>query len=591
VRVQEIESIRVDREVALKSGIKLNAGGGIQGVMNRLLARNVERVLSVPGGRLFRRYERASRDPEGAQRAVLAEILAFAADTAFGREHGLAGVGTYAEYKAAVPVRDYEGHRPYVDRHARGETGVLFPGKPLMYTRTSGTTAKPKLIPISRYNFERTIKDRGKLWLHGLSRSFPGIYAGQDFTIASPAVEGHTADGTPYGSLSGLIYRNIPEFVKLVHTIPYEVITIKDYDAKAYCLLRLGVPANVTGIFTGNPATVLNLVTKAELWKEELVRDVRDGTLKPGLDVEPGIRRAIEERLEPCPERAAELDAIASSAAGFRPAGYWPNLKLVHTWTNGNCALVIPKLMPWFAEGTPVLDFGYIASEITAADLIDPATNGSLLALLSGFYEFSPVEDEGAADRRFLMAHELEVGRRYYVYVTTFSGLYRYDMNDVVEIVGAHNRAPILRFLFKGKGVTSIQGEKVSEAQFIEAVHRAAGAASVRCDFFVGYANPERNLYELYVELLGDAGAEERGRLGAAVDAALREINIEYDAKRHSERLKPPEVIALGPDAFQRYRALRLSEGAHEGQLKWLHLSSTAVDRDRMKRLSEPPAG
>ena len=573
----------------MKSGVKLNAGGGIKGLVNRVLARNVERVLAIPGRKLYARYERATREPEAAQRAVLAEIVSVAADTVFGREHGLGEVRSYEEYRARVPVRDYEGHRPYVERHAKGEAGVLFPGKPLMYTRTSGTTALPKLIPISRYNFERTIKNRGKLWLYGLSRHFPGIYSGQDFTIVSPAVEGRTEDGTPFGSLSGLIYKNIPEFVKLVHTIPYDVITIKDYDAKAYCLLRLGVPADVTAIFTGNPATVLNLATKADLWKEEIIRDVRDGTLRPDLRVEPHIRSAIEERLTPCAARAAELDAVAASDGGFRPAGYWPNLKLVHTWTNGNCSLVLPKLKPWFEEGTPVLDFGYIASEITAADLIDPATNGSLLALLSGFYEFSPIEDEDAADKPFLMAHELEIGARYYIYVTTFSGLYRYDMNDVVEVVAAHNGAPILKFLFKGKGITSIQGEKVSEAQFIDAVKRASEKTTVSCDFFVGYANPERNLYELYVELLGEPAKEHLEGFGAAVDAMLREINIEYDAKRHSERLKPVEIIPLGPNAFQRYRALRLAEGAHEGQLKWLHLSSTTVDRDRMKRLSEPP--
>ena len=573
----------------MKTGIKTNAARGPKGALNRLLARNIERVLAIPGKKLYSRYERAARDPEAAQRAVLGEILELARDTAFGREHRLAGVRDYEAFRDRVPVRDYEGHRPYVDRHARGEADVLFPGKPLMYTRTSGTTALPKLIPISRQNFERTIRDRGKLWLHGLARSFPGIYRGQDFTVVSPAVEGHTEDGTPFGSLSGLIYKNIPDFVKLVHTIPYEVITIRDYDAKAYCLLRLGVPADVTVVVTGNPATVLNLAVKADLWKEDLIRDVRDGTLKAALPLEPQIRRAIEERLEPCAARAAELGAAAERSPLFRPADYWPNLKLVHTWTNGNCALVVPKLAPWFAEGTPVLDFGYIASEITAADLIDPATNGSLLALLSGFYEFSPVEDEDAPGRRFLLAHELEVGAKYFVYVTTFSGLYRYDMNDIVEIVGRHDRAPILRFLYKGKGVTSMQGEKVSEAQLIDAVGRASAVLGVRCEFFVGYANPERDLYELYVELSDGASKEAHAAFGAAVDAQLRALNIEYDAKRHTERLKPLEVVPLGPDAFARYRRLRLDEGAHEGQLKWLHLSSTPATRDRMKRLSVPP--
>lgn len=535
---------------------------------------------------MYRRFVRESKTPRETQESLLRDILAQSADTAFGKEHGFDEIRTVEDYRKRVPVRDYEGHRPYVDRHAAGETDVLFPGKPMMYTRTSGTTAEPKLIPISRYNFERTIKKRGKAWLHGLSRRFPGLFAGKDFTIVSPAIEGHTEDGTIMGSLSGAIYRNIPEFMKLVHTIPYEVITVADYEAKAYTLLRFGVPSNVTSIFTGNPSTILNLVTKADLWKEDLIRDVRDGTLKASLDLEPEIRALAEARLEPAPERAAQLEALASEADTLRPAQYWPNLKLVHTWTNGNCRLVIPRLRPWFAPGLPILDFGYIASEINAANFMDFETQGSHLALGSAFYEFSP-EEEGDDPETFLCAHELEAGRRYYIYVTTLSGLYRYDMNDVLEVAGHFNEAPIIRFMYKGKGVTSITGEKLSEEQFIEAVKQASAEREIAHDFFVGYANAERGHYELYIELEGTPGGGEVEAFSSAVDGAIRERNVEYDAKRHSERLAPIEVIPLGKDAFARYRRLRMDEGAYEGQFKWLHLSGTEATRDRMRKLAE----
>jgi len=570
-----------------RSGIRTQ-GAGIGGALNRLMSRHVERILAVPGGKLYRRYVKQSRDVAEVQTALLRDITARGAATVFGLEHGFGSIRDYEGYRANVPVRDYEAHRPYVARHAQGEADVLFPGKPMMYTRTSGTTDQPKLIPISPYNFERTIRNRGKLWLHGLSRNFPGIFDGKDFTIVSPAEEGRTEDGTLMGSLSGLIYRNIPEFMKLIHTIPYEVITIRDYEAKAYTLLRFGVPSDVTSVFTGNPSTVLNLVTKADLWKEDLIRDVRDGTLKASLDLEPGLRAMIEERLEPAPARAAELERLAGAAGVLRPADYWPNLKLVHTWTNGNCNLVVPKLRPWFRDGTPVLDFGYIASEITATDLMDPATQGSLLAVGSAFYEFTPIEEEDSPST-FLLAHQLEVGRRYYIYVTTLSGLYRYDMNDVMEVVGHFNEAPIMRFLYKGKGVTSITGEKLSEAQFIDAVHRAAAATGLRHEFFVGYANAERGLYEVYIEL-PRCDRESAGRFGDALDRAMREVNVEYDAKRHSERLAPCEIVPLEADAFSGYRDLRMAEGALEGQFKWLHLSAIGSARDRMIRLSKPPA-
>jgi hypothetical protein len=567
----------------MRSGIR-SSSGGIRGIVNGFLARNIETVLSVPGSRLMRRFVRACRDVEATQSAVLREILEYAGESEFGRKHGFSRLRSHEDFARAVPVGDYEAHRPYVDRHARGERDVLFPGKPFMYNRSSGTTARPKLIPVTEYNFQRTIRDRGKLWLYGLMRDFPGVYSGKDLTLVSPAVEGHTEDGTPYGSLSGLIYSNIPDFVKLLHTIPYDVILIDDYDSKVYTLLRFSVPSDVTCILTGNPSTVLNLVARADAWKEDLIRDVRDGTLRRDLVLDPGTRASCEALLEPAPERAAELERIASSEERFRPADYWPNIKLVHTWKNGNCRLVVPKLGEWFREETPMLDFGYIASEITATDLVDRRTDGSILQVLSGFYEFTPY-GEGVDDGSFLLAHELEEGQSYFVYVTTFSGLYRYDMNDVVEVIGRFQEVPILRFLYKGKGVTSITGEKLSEQQFIEAVHSAAREVGLRHDFFIGFADATEAQYLLHIEFLEDYPEEKVRSFGMAVDEALHRVNVEYEAKRKSDRLKPVDVICMGKGFFDRYRTLRLAEGAHAGQLKWMNLTQTDADRERLERL------
>jgi hypothetical protein len=566
------------------TGIKSNRTG-IKGALDRFLASRVETLLSIPGSKLHRKFTRATKDVKATQLSVLDEILRYAADTVFAREHGFDAICNHRDFAKNVPVADYEDLRPYIDRHTKGEENVLFPGKPIMYNRSSGTTALPKLIPITPYNLERTIKDRGKLWLYGLVRDFPGIYKGKDLTLVSPAVEGHVADGTPFGSLSGLVYESIPGFMKLVHSAPECAMIIEDYNAKIYSLLRFALPSDITSIFTGNPSTVHNLVTKADLFKESLIRDIRDGTLKKDLDIDPRIRAEMEDRLSPDPDRGAALDKLAGASDALRPADYWPNLRLVHTWKNGNCRLVIPKLIPWFKPGTPILDFGYLASEITATDLIVPETDGSILSVLNGFYEFRLCDKGNRGEGDFLMAHELEVQKRYFVYVTTFSGLYRYDMNDVLEVVGHFNGAPILRFLFKGKGITSIQGEKFSEEQFIESVKTAADATGIRHDFFVGFADADKQRYELYIEFLDAYRGVELDRFAQVVDEAMCRLNLEYDAKRKSERLKPLTVVTVGANFFQRYRALRLAEGAHDGQIKWLNLSSTDATKKRMQHL------
>lgn len=569
----------------MKSGI-IESSRNFKGLINRVLAKNITRILAIPGKKLEKKYIDAAKDTECAQLNVLREILAYAKDSEFGKRFDFAAIDSHEQYCHNVPIMDYEDLRPFVDRHIAGEQNVLFPGKPMLYTRTSGTTAEPKLIPITDYNFERTIRNRGKLWLYGLSQQYPGVFDGKDFTLVSPAEDGYTDDGVPFGALSGLMYKNIPEFVKRVHTIPYDVICIKDFTARAYTLLRFGVPQDVTCVFTGNPSTVVNLAEKADKWKEELIRDVADGTLRADIEIEPHIRRKVEALLEPAKHRAAQLAQLAGATPRLLPTDYWPNLKLVHTWTNGNCRLVIPELKEWFGQ-TPILDFGYIASEITATDLIDPKTNGSKLALRSGFYEFSSL-DEGDAPRNFLMAHELEVGKKYYIYVTTYSGLYRYNMNDVIEVVDSYFQAPIIRFLYKGHGITSIQGEKLSESQLIEAVQRASKETGLRYGFFVAYADMPKSRYELYVELSGQQSMGAYAQFASSVDAHLCDVNIEYESKRSSQRLRPVKGIPLVSDAFLHFRSMRLDEGAFEGQLKWLHLSADKAMQARMKKLVCP---
>ena len=568
----------------MAKGIKAPRGG-LAGAIDQLLASNIERILPIPGKRLYKQFVQATHDVQATQLAVMREILDYAADTVIGKEHDFAKIASYEDFRQALPVRDYEDHRPYVNRHARGEEGVLFPGKPLMYNRSSGTTAEPKLLPVTPYAFERTIKNRGKLWLYGLLREFPGIFKGKDLVLVSPAVEGHTEDGTPFGSLSGLVYQNIPGFMKLVHSAPEVVIHIEDYDAKVYTLMRYALGSDVSSIFTGNPATVVNLVTRADTWKQDLIKDIRDGTLKADLPLPAEIRAQAEARLARYPARAALVVGFAGGG-GRRPADYWPELKLIHTWKNGNCRLVLPQLEPWFRSDTPILDFGYIASEITATDLIDRENDGSILQVRNAFFEFTLEEEGDSPDRRFFLAHELEAGQRYFIYVTTLGGLYRYDMNDVIEVLGHFNQAPVFRFLYKGKGMTNLQGEKLSEAQFIEAVGRAAQATGLRHDFFLGWANAQAARYDLYIEFERGTSPADQRRFGKAVDEALHEVNCEWEAKRKSDRLAPIEVIPLVQNAFDRYREMRLAQGALSGQLKWLNLTGMESSRELMERIA-----
>jgi hypothetical protein len=158
-------------------------------------------------------------------------------------------------------------------------------------------------------------------------------------------------------------------------------------------------------------------------------------------------------------------------------------------------------------------------------------------------------------------------------------------MNDVIEVVGLFNECPVLKFMFKGKGITNMQGEKLSEKQFIEAIGRARDKAGIAHEFFIGYADVDSSQYKIYLEFTKEYSQQEKQAFAKAVDDSLCEVNVEYEAKFKSERLRPVEIIDMGKDFFPRYRTIRLQEGAHEGQIKWLHLSSTKADKRRLEKL------
>jgi hypothetical protein len=212
------------------------------------------------------------------------------------------------------------------------------------------------------------------------------------------------------------------------------------------------------------------------------------------------------------------------------------------------------------------MELGYQATEFRGTIALEPGTQAGLPTLHHHFFEFveQSAWDEGRP--AFLTLDELEDGRRYYVLVTTAGGLYRYFMNDLLEVSGRFERTPLLRFIQKGKGVTSLTGEKLYEAQAIAAVQQGARAVDVAPAFFLMVADEEHNRYELLVEVPGmqlDLAA-----LGDAVDRQLSQINLEYHAKRDSGRLRPIAVTRLAPGSADAHRAAHVRAGQREAQFK-----------------------
>ena len=177
---------------------------------------------------------------------------------------------------------------------------------------------------------------------------------------------------------------------------------------------------------------------------------------------------------------------------------------------------------------------GYASSEFSGTANVDVDRNICLPIFTDNFYEFVAQEDWESTCPKFLSLTDLEEDKDYYIFVTTPSGLYRYDINDVVRATEGLGDCPGLRFVRKGKGVTNITGEKLSEDQVIAAVSAGLKLASCVADTYLVLADEEASAYRVFVEISQDVSLVS---ISERIEAELRQSNSEYDDKRASGRL------------------------------------------------------
>jgi len=514
----------------------------------------------------WRPFVRAAREPKRTQERLLQGLLYRNRDTAFGREHNFRVIAGYDDFVAAVPVQTYESLRPYVERQQQTGEPALTVAPPVLYAQTSGTTGQPKLIPLleeTLAGYKRTQATQS----YALFCAEPEVFYGRILGIVSPAVEGRLASGAPYGSASGHVYQTMPRRARERYVLPEEVLTIEDYELKYEVIVSLALRCpDISCIATANPSTLLRLVAVFREHRETLLRDIAAGTLSCSDRLTPAQRAAILPRLE-CPrERIAELHSLLK-VPNPSVADIWPRLRLISTWTGGSCAIALDAVRRALPPAVRVAELGYMSSEFRGTIAVSMDTSSGAPTIEQNFFEFVECDAWDSGRPRFSTVEDLQDGARYYIVVTTSGGLYRYFMNDIVEVSGRFHNTPCIRFVQKGTGVTNITGEKLHESQVIEAVQSAEkelGRASV---FFVMLADAQQSRYRLFIEW-PDAAPRQVDSLRDAVERELYAQNIEYAQKRESGRLQRLEAATLGAATGHAYKRHYVERGQREIQFK-----------------------
>ena len=507
--------------------------------IGRFALKMLRKAIARPLYRKFAIFEAACQSPQATQEDLLRRIIAYHRDTAFGRDHGFSTIRTVADYRKQVTVAPYERLEPYIRRVMAGETQALLADpQVLMFALTSGTTAARKHIPITQQYLD-DYKRSWNLWGLRAIKQHKHVFLKPIMQLAGDADEYRTAADIPCGNLSGFTAQVQKRIMRWMYVVPPWTGKLKEAHDRTYVAVRMGLRKPLGILMSANPSTLVNLARFMDREKESLIRDIFDGTLSSKLNIPADIREALSKKLKPKRERAHELEAFAEKSGHLYPKDAWPAEKLlVGCWTGGSVGPYLRQLSTYYGAA-PVRDLGLLASEGRMSIPVEDGTPSGVLDVTTHYFEFIPEGEIDKSNPTVLGAHEVEVGKHYYIVPTTKAGLYRYHISDLIRVTGLFHNTPTIEFLGKGSRFSNLTGEKLSEHHVTQSVDRVVKSVPQPLTAYsiAPCWDDAQPYYGLFIEEQDATDPALLRRFLAALDLALGEANIEYEAKRSSGRL------------------------------------------------------
>jgi hypothetical protein len=456
------------------------------------------------------------------QQAILQQLLKSGRNTVFGASHNFSQVRQYQEYKDAVQVRDYEGFRPYIDQVKKGTQNVLWPGKPIYFAKTSGTTSGIKYIPITKDSISNHINTARNALLCYMVESGNASFADGKmiFLSGSPVLE--RIGGIPTGRLSGIVNHFIPGYLKGNQLPSYETNCVED-------------------------------------WEEKLSRIVKE-TIHQNMTLISGIPPWVQ----------MYFDWLSESSGGKNIRELFPNLQvIVHGGVNFEPYR--SKLFDSLGGSVDTVET-FPASEgfFAFQDTLDQ--EGLLLNTNSGiFFEFIPAGEIFQEHPTRLHLGEVKTGENYALVISSNAGLWSYNIGDTVRFVSTDP----YRLVVTGriKHFISAFGEHVIAEEVENALRetsRKFGARTI--EFTVApkmEVDGEPPYHEWFIEF--EHIPDDISSFMLELDHQLRQKNIYYDDLIKGGILQPLKIRSLKRQAFQEFMK---AEGKLGGQNKVPRLSN-----------------
>ncbi|HBA84385.1 MAG TPA: RimK family alpha-L-glutamate ligase [Verrucomicrobia bacterium] len=510
---------------------------------------------------LVQTFMGACSSVEKVQHAILMDIVHRNAQTEFGKAHGFEGIRSVEEFRRQVPIGVWEKFEPYTQRMEQGEKDLLFAGQPMHFVCTSGTTGHMKLLPESAEGeFAKALVSRMRTAL--LVKMIPELMNGYFIPLSNAAVMGQAACGIPFGTASGLTLAGTPEEIRRRMAFPPDILRAKDAETLDYLIMRYAVAQPLVRLVVGNnPGRLTSLAETANNLRDRLIADIEQGTLPKDLALDPEVRQLLEANLKPDPERAQALRQMVATRGRLEPRDYWPGLKMISCWLGGTIGRYLEGLKPWLPEGVAFTDCGYGASEGKFNIPMKAGLSEGPLAILGYFFEFEPMSGGEP-----LMAHELKDGEDYGLLLTSYSGLYRYDLHDIVRVKGFTGQNPNIHFISKTRDIANLAGEKLTGAFLAERIRDTLAARNLRWRHFCVVADSARHGYDYCIEPEGEAFPDAAWL--ADLEKTLLDQAPIYRILSGQRLIQSPRLIVMKPGWLDRIHADHVRPGISISQLK-----------------------
>ena len=532
------------------------------------------------------RFQNNVHSLEQTQRAILDGIVRSNSQSAYTSRLALGEFDSAESYVKKLPLVSYESIRPWVDQIERGESNVLTQERTLAFFKTSGSLAKPKLIPVTPTLMRQKVAAFATFW--GLIyASYPDIATG---TIVSNFTDAGETERTIRGvevcsesSFWGKRGRSLHSLKRW--PLPAELRLVNNTQARHYAVARLLLQTDLHCIMCLNPSTLLQFCRVLVSYKSELYEGLQKGTwgthnpeLIESLSV---VGKAHLHSYLRADSGAAQRLSPGNQHGIGQLSTLWPSLQLIVCWRSRIVQPYFSQLEEFIGE-LPVRDYITQSSECMMAIPIEDGGSGGVLAYTMHFFEFIPEADVDASQPATLFAWQVHKGGRYELVVTTGGGLYRYRTGDCIQITGFFGDVPTLEFLYRFGKTSSITGEKLTEYQVLMAAAVAHSNTGFQPGEFLCFpCSGSMPCYGVLLDpgaigAIGATDAQEAATVShtdllnwvGCLDTELQSINSEYQDKRASQRLGPmiAFVVACGDLAQERLR--RKAKGVSDEQVK-----------------------